>query len=124
MSAAGRLIWTHIQGEVRQMHIQIINFNLTGLSEQDFLATCEKEFAPAFAAVPGLVSKVRLANSETNTYGGVYTWRDQQAMAELTKSELFNAVANHPNFENIESTDFGLLEGPTKVTNGLAEATA
>ena len=83
------------------MHIQIINFNLTGLSEQDFLATCEKEFAPAFAAVPGLVSKVRLANSE-----------------------LFNAVANHPNFENIESTDFGLLEGPTKVTNGLAEATA
>ena len=54
------------------MHIQIINFNLKDLSEEDYQAAGE-ELAPAFADVPGLISKVWLANSETNTYGGVYT---------------------------------------------------
>ena len=104
------------------MHIQIINFNLKDLSEDDFLTACDDQFAPAFAEVPGLVSKVWPADSETNMYGGVYTWRDRQAMVEFTKSELFNAVASHPNLANIVSTDFGVIEGPTRVTRGLVEA--
>ncbi len=106
------------------MHIQIINFNLKDLSEEDYQAACEEQFALAFADVPGLISKVWLANSETNTYGGVYTWRDRQAMVEFTKSGLFNAVASHLNFANIVSTDFGVLEAATEVTRGLVETPA
>lgn len=99
------------------MHIQIINFRLKGVSEADYSALCD-ELAPAFAEVPGLVRKVWLANSETGVYGGVYVWRDRQAMEDYAKTELFNSVATHPNLANITSTDFGVLDGPTAVTRG------
>jgi heme-degrading monooxygenase HmoA len=103
------------------MHIQIINFNLKDLSEEDYQAAGEEQFAPAFADVPGLISKVWLANSETNTYGGVYTWRDRRAMVEFTKSELFNAVISNPNLANLVSTDFSVMENPTRTTRGFVE---
>ena len=104
------------------MHIQIVNFQLKDLSEEDYVKSCEQE-ASAFAELPGLISKVWLANRETNTYGGVYTWQDRQAMENYTKSELFNSMTTDPNIVDITSKDFAVLEGPTRVTRGLAEAT-
>ncbi|MCI0441537.1 MAG: YdhR family protein [Chloroflexi bacterium] len=106
------------------MHIQVVNFNLKGISDAEFRRACDEQFAPAFASMPGMIYKVWLANAETNTYGAVYAWRDRKAMEEFMKSELFNVVANHPNFANITSKDFGVLEGPTRVTGGLVEARA
>ena len=79
-------------------------------------------WAPTVAETPGLLSKVWLANPTTNAYGGVYLWRDRQAMEEYATSELFKSVATHPNLTNITSQDFGVIEGPTQVTRGLAEA--
>ncbi len=104
------------------MHIQIVNFRLKDLSEEDYVKSCEQE-ASAFAELPGLISKVWLANRETNTYGGVYTWRDRQAMENYTKSELFNSMTTDPNLVDVTSKDFAVLEGPTRVTRGLAKAT-
>jgi heme-degrading monooxygenase HmoA len=100
------------------MHIQIINFHLKGVTEADFRALCD-EVAPAFAEVPGLISKVWLANRTTNTYGGVYTWATRDAMEEYAKSDLFKAVATNPNLADITSIDFDVLEEPTSVTRGL-----
>jgi quinol monooxygenase YgiN len=115
---SGVTFWERRKGA---MHIQIINFNLKGASEADYSRLCN-ELAPSFAALPGLVSKVWLADPETNTFGGVYTWRDRQAMESFTKTELFNAVATHPNLTNITSKDFAVMEEPTRVTRGLIEA--
>jgi heme-degrading monooxygenase HmoA len=105
------------------MHVQIINFHLEGVSEADFRAHCD-EVAPAFAEVPGLISKVWLANRTTNTYGGVYTWATREAMDEYAKSDLFKAVATNPNLAGITSIDFDVLEEPTSVTRGLAGVSA
>jgi hypothetical protein len=52
------------------MHVQIVNFNLKGIADAQFREACD-QLAPAFAAVPGLISKVWLADPSTNTYGGV-----------------------------------------------------
>ena len=104
-------------GKGRKMHIQIINFQLSGVTEEEYEALCD-ELAPAFAAVPGLVRKVWLANRDTGTFGGVYVWRDRQAMGNFAKTELFESVEKHPAVTNITSTDFGVLEGPTMVTRG------
>ncbi len=101
------------------MHVQIINFHLAGVTEADYRAHCD-EVAPAFAEVPGLISKVWLANPATNTYGGVYTWVTRDAMDEYAKSDLFKAVATNPNLAGITSIDFDVLEEPTSVTRGLA----
>jgi quinol monooxygenase YgiN len=105
------------------MHIQIINFHLANLSEDDYRALCD-EVAPTFAQVPGLLSKVWLANRDTNTYGGVYTWASREAMEAYLGSELFSAVASNPSFAQVTSLDFDVLEDPTTVTRGLAQVAA
>jgi hypothetical protein len=105
------------------VHIQIVNFHLNELSDADFRGACD-ELAPAFAELPGLISKVWLANRDANTYGGVYTWESREAMDEYSKSELFASVAGNPRFLGVTSTDFAVLEGPTRVTRGLAEVAA
>ena len=98
------------------MHIQVVNFNLEGINHDDFMQIADTA-APAFAGVPGLVSKVWLCDQENNTYGGVYTWENQQAMETFAKSELFiTALENNPNFINKSMKDFGVLEGPSKIT--------
>ena len=44
------------------MELLIINVGLSGIGEAEYRAVCD-QLAPAFAAVPGLVSKVWLADS-------------------------------------------------------------
>jgi hypothetical protein len=101
------------------MYVQIINLKLKDVSEEDYFKLCD-DLAPTFAAVPGLVHKVWIANSSTGTYGGIYFWKDRETMVEFTKTDLFRTVEGHPNLTNITSTDFGVMEGPTKVTRGFA----
>jgi hypothetical protein len=105
------------------MEIIIINFSLEGLSEADYRAECDN-VAPAFAAVPGLVSKVWLADSANGVYGGVYTFEDGAAVDEYLSSELAQHVASTPAFAGISVRRFGVLDGPTAVTRGLVAATA
>ena len=108
--------------EVTKMHEQIVNFNLEGMSYAGFLQACDEQFAPAFANVPGLPYKLWLSDPASNTYGGVYAWRDRQAMQDYMASDLFKAVASNPSFANITSQDYDILEGPSRVTHGLSEA--
>ena len=68
------------------------------------------------------MAKVWIAAPTSNTYGGVYYWRDREAMQEFGKTELFQSVANHPNLSGITSTDFEVIEGPTRVNHGFPAA--
>jgi quinol monooxygenase YgiN len=95
--------------------IQVVNFNLKDLSDAGYRSVCDG-LAPELARVPGLISKVWLADEASNTYGGVYTWTDRQAMDAFARSEFFQAFATNPNFANITSMVFGILEGPSQVT--------
>ena len=105
------------------MHILIVNFNLNGMSDSEFRAMSD-QLAPAFAAVPGLVSKAWLADEASNTYGGVYLWDDEASCQAYKQSDLFNAVKTHPNFANISSREFGVLDGPSTVTRAARPAMA
>ena len=105
------------------MHIQIVNLHLKDLSDSDYRQACDG-FAPAFAEVPGLISKVWLADEATNTYGGIYTWADRAAMVAFASSDLFKAIAANPNFVDITSRDFSVLAGPTSVTQARIPAAA
>ncbi len=97
------------------MIIQVVNFNLKDLSDADYRSLCDG-LAPELARVPGLISKVWLADEPSNTYGGVYTWVDGEALDAFARSDFFKAFATNPNFSNITSTVFGILEGPSHVT--------
>lgn len=72
--------------------------------------------------MPGLISKVWLADSASGTYGGVYLWEDREAFERFTTSDLFKTVASPPHLADITAKDFGVLEAPTRVTRGLVAA--
>jgi len=95
--------------------IQVVNFNLKDLSDAGYRSACDG-LAQELARVPGLISKVWLADQASNTYGGVYTWVDREALDTFARSDFFKAFATNPSFTNITSTVFGILEGPSQVT--------
>jgi hypothetical protein len=101
------------------MHIQVVNFQLNDIDEQQYRQECD-ECAPVFATIPGLISKVWLADRSRNTYGGIYTWRDRQAMQDFLAGELFRSVRTDPHIRNLTLEDFDVLEGPTAATHGVA----
>ena len=70
--------------------------------------------------ISGLISKVWLSNTETGTFGGVYTWESKSDMDNYLASELFSSVKNDPNLANVKSLDYGILESATRVTRGIS----
>ena len=105
------------------MHIQIVNFHLAGIGDQEFRAMSD-QLAPVFAVVPGLISKTWLADPASNTYGGVYLWDSEASCINYKASELFNAVKSHPNFVEVSSREFGVLDGPSRITRACGPALA
>jgi heme-degrading monooxygenase HmoA len=105
------------------VHIQIVNFRLEGMSGEDYRGIAEA-MAPAFANLPGLVSKTWLADPETNTYGGVYVWQSREAMDEYKETDIYKGMATNPRFADVSVKDFAVLENPTSVTRGPAGVAA
>jgi len=103
------------------MHLQITEFRLKDITAEAYAKLCT-ELAPAFAAVPGLVAEVWLANAADNRYGAVYTWEDRAACEQFTQSGLFRVVNSHPNMKDITWRDFDVVEGPSRATRGFVDA--
>ncbi len=103
------------------MHILIINFALEGINAHQYGAQVES-VAPVFADMPGLVSKTWLADEQTNTYGGVYVWQDREAMEAYKETDVYKGLVANPYFKDVTVRDFAVLEGPTRITHGMAEA--
>lgn len=105
------------------MHVQIVNFRLKGMTRAQYEELCDA-VAPGLASFAGLISKVWLCDEATNTYGGVYLWRDRAAMEAFLRSDIFRAVATNPKLAEITSRDFGVLERPSAVTHVLGAVAA
>jgi hypothetical protein len=101
------------------MHIQIVNFNLQDMSHADFARACDEQFAPAFSNIPGLISKMWLRDPASNAYCGVYAWEDRDEMLRFQQTELFQGIISNPHFANLTAHDYALMEGPSRVTNGI-----
>jgi hypothetical protein len=100
------------------MQLLIVTFNLKDLRDADYRQACVDE-APAFAALPGLVSKTWLADEATNTYGGVYAFEDRGALDAYLGSDLFQSFAQDPTLPNLTATAYEILEAPGAITRGL-----
>ncbi|MDB4756263.1 MAG: YdhR family protein [Pirellulaceae bacterium] len=96
------------------MHIQIVNFKLTGISREEYDAVLA-EVSSVFTGIPGLQSKYYLADDQGNTYGGVYVWENQQAMLDYLAGEIFQGIKENPVFCEVTSRCFDVIDGPTFV---------
>ena len=82
------------------MVIQVVNFNLEGITNYEYLGAT-KEVALAFKELSGLRSIVWLTDEENNTCSGVYTWEDSQSMENYLSSSFYDEVlGNNPAFVN------------------------
>ena len=103
------------------MYVLIVNFNLKDVDEAQYARMCDA-VAPAFAAVPGLASKLWIKNSDTGTYGGVYIFESRDALNRFQETDLFRSLAVNKNLTNITADDFEVLDAPTRVTGRMLTA--
>lgn len=97
------------------MHVQVITFGLNGITEEQYHQACEAE-TETFAALPGLLAKTWLRNPETNTYGGMYLWRDRDSFEGYLNGEVFKAISADESLSNVTSNDYDVFEDLTKAT--------
>jgi hypothetical protein len=97
--------------------MQVITFKLDGIDDAAYQAHAEQH-APVFAVLPGLRAKIWLANSQANTYGGIYTWNDVAAMRAYQGGQIFQGLQANPHMIDVAVRDFSVMDGPTKVTRG------
>ena len=100
------------------MHIQIINFNLSGISRSEYEVAAAKAAQPIFE-IPSLISKRWLVNEEPNTYGGVYFWETKQHMQDWMDSQIFEDIGANPAFANAKVIDFEMIESLSAVTRRI-----
>jgi hypothetical protein len=102
------------------MYIQIVQFRLNGMTDAQYHAQAEA-VAPVFSQLPGLISKVWLANPTTNTFGGVYTWRDRESLEQYRASEIYERLTSNAHYADLADRDFGILTAPTRASLPLAQ---
>jgi len=95
------------------MHVQIVTFNLGGMSEGEYIDVASR-LAPQFAGLPGLLAKVWLENPDAGVYGAVYFWDDEEAMERFLATDLFEGT--NPSFANFTTDGFSVLENLTRAT--------
>ena len=101
------------------MHAQLITYRLTDISQAEYLKRMVEPDAPILAKVPGLVSKVWLADEEKNAFGGFYLWENKTAMDAFMHSDLVKAVVSRPFVKDVSSVDFGVNQSASLITRGL-----
>jgi Putative mono-oxygenase ydhR len=101
------------------MQAQLITYQLKDISKADYLKQMVEPDAPVRAKVPGLISKVWLADEAKNTFGGFYLWNDKAAMDNFMHSDLVKAVVSRPYVTNVSSVDFEVNQKPSVITRGI-----
>ena len=101
------------------MQAQLITYQLSDISQAEYLKQMVEADAPVLANVQGLMSKVWLADEEKNTFGGFYLWEDRAAMEAFMHSDLVRAVVSRPFVRDVSSVDFEVNENASRVTRGL-----
>jgi len=101
------------------MQAQLITYQLGDISQAEYLKQMVEPDAPVLANVPGLISKVWLADEEKNSFGGFYLWKNKTAMEAFMHSDRVREVVSRPFVKNVSSVDFEVNESASLITRGL-----
>jgi Putative mono-oxygenase ydhR len=99
------------------MHALFVSYLLRDASLAQHAELCE-QLAPAVAAVPGLLSKTWLANTETGRFGGFYVFASRAAFERYVASELFDTLISAGSIRDLTTSDFSVAPIPTALTRG------
>ena len=99
------------------MHVSVFEYRLVGITPEEWASTCVEQLAPAFARVPGLLSKIWLTSTDGHL-GGVYLWAGEEDYRAFLASDLGAALASHPHIGDLTMRDWAVDEAPTAITTG------
>jgi hypothetical protein len=99
------------------MHALLVTYTLRDSDPAQHAELCE-QLAPAVAAVPGLIAKTWLTNSETGRFGGFYVFASRDAFACYIASELFDTLLSPNSVRDLTTSEFTVAESPTILTGG------
>lgn len=74
--------------------------------------------AEFFAAVEGLSWKIWIINEDENRAGGIFLFEHGDALVDFLESDLFEAVATHPDLSDYSVEMFHILEHESAITYG------
>ena len=94
------------------MHALFVSYALRDATPAQHAELCQ-QLAPAVAAVPGLVSKTWLANSEAGRCGGFYVFDSRGDFDRFVASELFDTLSTLASVCGVAASDFSVVENPT-----------
>lgn len=97
------------------MYVQIINFNLDGMTEEEW-HQAGRRLLDDYAKLPGLLAKIWIGDAESNTFGGIYLWRDKETLDAFNKGPLGERIRNHPNYADPSFRQFRVVEELTRGT--------
>ncbi len=103
------------------MYARIVTFRLDGLTAADYREHVAAA-APAFAAWPGLLAKVWIADADGGTYGGFYLFADQVSADRTRETDLYRSMAANPAFADLAIREFDVLDEPTAMTASAFDA--
>jgi hypothetical protein len=103
------------------MQAQLITYQLADISQAEYRKQMVEPDAPIIANVPGLISKIWLADEAKNTFGGLYLWESKTAMEAFLNSDLVKAVVSRPFVKNVSSVDFEVNQNASLITRGLRQ---
>jgi hypothetical protein len=103
----------------KSLHALVLTYGLRGgstdLGAYEELAVA---LAPAFRAVPGLVSEVWLSSRARNRFGSFYLFDSRPSFDAFISGELFGSIWDHPGLSDPKAEDFEVAAAPTALTGG------
>jgi hypothetical protein len=99
------------------MHALFVTYALRNSDPAQHAELCE-QLAPAVAAVPGLLAKTWLTNSETGRFGGFYVFASRAAFERYVASELYDTLLSPGSVRDATASDFSVAVTPTVLTRG------
>src|ERR1700761_3100318 len=93
----------------------VITFDLVDMTPEQY-AHLSAELAPSFAALPGLLSKIWLTDTDGGRRGGLYLFDDAAAAEGFLKSALALSVVQNPHFAHCTAQRFTVDQTTTALT--------
>ena len=98
------------------MHALFVTYGLNGTTPCQHVELSQA-LAPAFAAVPGLVSRIPLENPTAGRYGAFYIFETKGEFDRFVASELFGVTDGSPELPNLAASDFSIPNGAGRATD-------
>jgi Putative mono-oxygenase ydhR len=97
------------------VHAIVMTFDLVDMTPEQY-AQLSAELAPSFAALPGLLTKIWLTDTDRGRCGGFYLFDDDATAEGFLKSALALGVAQNPHFASCTAQRFMVDQATTAMT--------